>query len=230
MTPPRVVTSGLAIAICAVTSTTAFAQSMHGDEADEEDTELYVEARGGVSIVPNPQVRLALQAGAEQVGAIDVSNGYIGGGAVGVRFADSVRLEGEIMYRNNSVRSVGVPELSQASSGDFNSLVLATNAYYDLKGTKLGSAGLRPYVGAGLAYVQELDTDIVLPSRTAQFSGDELGFQLLAGVNLEWESGLRAGIGARWTSVSSARLRGALGELRSSYDPIALAASVGFRF
>ncbi len=109
-----------------------------------------------------------------------------------VRFAGSVRIEGEIMYRNNSVRSVGVPEFSQANAGDFNSVVLAANAFYDLKGTKLGSADLRPYAGAGLAYIQELDTDIVSPSRSAQFSGNGLGFQLLAGVNLEWESGLRA--------------------------------------
>lgn len=85
------------------------------------------------------------------------------------------------MYRNNSVRSVGVPEFSQANAGDVNSVVLAANAYYDPKGTKLGSADLRPYAGAGLAYIQELDTDIVSPSRSAQFSGNGLGFQLLAG-------------------------------------------------
>lgn len=230
MTLSRIATSGLAIAIYALTSPAAFAQNMQGGEADEDDTEFYIEARGGVSIVPNPQVRFTPQAGAEQAGRIDVSNGYLGGGAVGVRFADSVRIEGEIMYRNNSVRSVGVPEFSQANAGDFNSVVLAANAYYDLKGTKLGSAALRPYAGAGLAYIQELDTDIVSPSRSAQFSGNGLGFQLLAGVNLEWESGLRAGIGARWTSLSSTQLTGTLGQLRSDYNPVAVTASVGYRF
>jgi opacity protein-like surface antigen len=214
----------------AVAGLPTIAHAASDTETDRKGVEVYLEARGGLNILPRTTVTFNPQSPPAQQGQLRTRTGYAIGGAAGVRFADSIRLEGEVMYRANRLRSVTVPRFADNTGGDFNSLVLAANAYYDLPGANIGAARLRPYAGAGLAYVEEVDLDILNPNGNVQFSTSRLGFQLLTGVNFEWESGLRAGFGARWLSASSARLRGPLGEFRSSYRPVTLTASIGYRF
>jgi len=208
----------------------AFAQDNSNETGNKDNVEIYAEARGGLSILPNTTYNFSPSAGPAERGKANTEAGYVVGAAIGLRFNDSIRVEGEYLYRSNGLKSVALPTFSTANSGDFNSVVIGANALYDLKGTTVGAARLRPYFGAGLAYVQEVDTDIVSPTRSDQFSNDRIGYQLLAGVNLEWESGLRAGLGARYTSASSVKMQGPLGEIEANYRPIALTASIGYRF
>lgn len=191
----------------------------------------YVEARGGLNLLSDPTFAYTPTGGTKASGKASVGTGLLVGAAAGVRLQDRFRLEAEYLYRANSLSSVAVPQFAGVNDGDFNSVVIAANAYYDYGGWAVASGRLRPYVGVGLAYVQELDTDLKAPGRPAlQFSNDRFGYQLLAGANLEWTSGLYVGAGVRYTAAGKAKLTGSAGTLETDYKPIAVTASLGYRF
>lgn len=103
------------------------------------------------------------------------------GGGVGYDLDPDWSLELDYVYRSNDVDRATFGGTTAATNGDYASTVVSLSAL-----RRFGSDGpVRPYVGAGLAYVTEIDIDLVDGGGETSFSDSGLGAQLMVGV--EWE-------------------------------------------
>jgi opacity protein-like surface antigen len=231
MTPSRAFhasSARLAAALlCAsIAPSAAFAQRT----ATPDDAPWYVILTGGVSMVRDPSVTLG---GAS--GQFDVGSGTTFGGAVGRRFGDSLRGELEMSYRSNALKGASVRgiDASQAD-GDLAALFVMANVYYDFAPIQAGPARLRPYVGLGLGFAQEVDTDLQAGGAAAQFSGSRAAWQMALGVNWEYGSRWIAGVGLRYTDAGRVDMKGSgavAGQtLGLEYRALTASASIGYRF
>lgn len=103
------------------------------------------------------------------------------GGGVGYDLDPDWSLELDYVYRSNDVDRATFGGTTAATNGDYASTVVSLSAL-----RRFSSDGpVRPYVGAGLAYVTEIDFDLVDGGGETSFSDSGLGAQLMVGV--EWE-------------------------------------------
>ena len=195
-----------------------------------QDWGFYVNAIGGLSFLSNRTYDYDPVSGLPAEGNANIGSGYLFGGAVGFEPIENVRIEAEYIYRSNSLNSLGFAPFEDATGDDLASVTIFGNAYYDLVEFDTDWASFKPYVGAGLGLAQEIDTDIVTPDINAQFSGDGFTWQLMTGVNWYYDSGLFAGLGARYTNAGTLSLTGDNGTIRTKYDPFAVTLNVGYRF
>jgi OOP family OmpA-OmpF porin len=217
--PPRRAAALLLSLACG----TAFAQT-------PTDT-WYLGLFGGASIPGGVSASLGAAGG---TGNLDTKPGPIAGGAVGYRLSPDWRVEAEIAYRSNTLKSVGVPGLDRnPADADLASLMFMLNGYYDFAPITTSFAVVRPYVGLGIGIAQEVDADLSLGGRPAEFSGSRAAYQLLAGVNWHYRSRWSAGLGLRYTDAGTVDMtsdRAGAPALRTRYGGLAVTAGIGYRF
>ena len=136
------------------------------------DGDFYARVFGGFSNLSSTDV------GRDITGNTGFDTGYLAGAAFGYDYEGSpLRAELEFSYR-----SADSDTFAGGANGDFASTTLAVNGYYDF-GTSAGSRWT-PYVGAGLAYVTEIDFDITGGSAPGEYNDSGVfGYQLMAGAS-----------------------------------------------
>lgn len=217
----------------ALTTLLTCAISPTADAADGGDR-WYASIYGGSSLVGSSSARLSRSGQLDSSGALDSRPGLVTGGAVGLRLHPAWRVELEMTYRSNELKRVSVAGLDRNPvDGDLASLMYMANGYYDFAAWNTSFAAFRPYLGVGVGFAQEIDTDQTIGGSTVEFSGSRAAYQLLAGVNWHYRSRWSAGLGLRYTNAGSVKLdteRSGLGPLRVKYDGLALTAGLGYRF
>lgn len=198
--------------------------------APGDNSPWYVILNAGTSTVSDPAVTLG---GA--TGRFDVGSGLQWGGAFGRRLGDSLRGELEISYRSNTLQGASVRGIDASQpDGDLAALFLMANLYYDFAPVPVGPARLRPYVGLGLGFAQEVDTDLAVRGAEAEFSGSRLAWQLALGVNWDYGSRWIAGVGLRYTDAGRVDMSGSgvvSGQtLDLRYRALTASVSLGYRF
>lgn len=194
----------------------------------------YLTLNGGWSGIRDSSATLLPPGGTSTSGKLKLGSGNLFGGSIGYRINPSWRVEGELAYRSNSVKSTTVPGLDTTQNdGDLASLALMVNGLYDFEGWRTSFARFRPYVGAGLGWAQEIDTDLTIGGVKREFSGDRFAYQLLAGVNWYYRSGWFAGARLKWFDAGSVNLDAtlsSLGKLKVDYSGLSAELSLGYRF
>lgn len=181
---------------------------------------------GGASQIADPSARFGSQAG-----RLSLGSGTALGGSVAWRFAPAWRLEGEVLYRNNSVDASTVPGLDpQPGDADYASVALMANLLWDVGRWTVGPATLRPYVGLGIGRLQELDTDLRAGGQAVEFSGSGGARQGLIGLEWDYRSGWTAGVGLRWVDAGRVKLTGAAGTLEVDHRGWSGELRLGYRF
>ncbi|MEM1249351.1 MAG: porin family protein [Acidobacteriota bacterium] len=166
-------------------------------------------------------------AGPNGVFGADLEESFAFGVVGGYRFGNGLRLEGELLYRSSDVNRIEFPD-RRVEDGNYASLSLAANVYYDF----LRSRRLRPYVGLGVVWVEEVDIDLEEPGSERSFATDGSGAQFMAGV--QWD------VSRRWTLDLQLRTFDA-GEVEmeaedgpgvaiADYAPVDLQLGLRFRF
>ena len=157
----------------------------------------------------------------------DFGGGFGAGFAFGWTLSDEWLLEGEYLYQTNDNDRIVLPDASVVEEGNFASVVISANAYY-LFGDSERS--LRPYVGAGLGWVQEVDIDFETGGEEIEFETDDAGFQLMGG--LRWKVAKRWDLDfqARYFDAGRVKMTSSAGTVRADYAPLSLQANVAFRF
>jgi opacity protein-like surface antigen len=231
MTPPRFLphaTARLAVALLGASFAPSAALAQGAMNAGASPW--YGILNGGTSTVSDPSVTLG---GAS--GQFDVGSGMTYGGALGRRFGDAWRGELEISYRGNTLKGASLRgiDASQPDS-DLAALFMMANVYYDFAPIPAGPARLRPYLGLGLGFAQEVDTDVRVRGASAEFSGSGFAWQLAVGVNWDYGSRWIAGVGLRYTDAGRIDMAGSgagAGQtLDLRYRSFTALASIGYRF
>jgi opacity protein-like surface antigen len=161
----------------------------------------------------------------------DADNGYTMGAVFGREFDSRWRLEGEFRYRTNELSSVDLPDGSNISDGDFSSGALGLNGYWMFGET---DSNWRPFVGIGLAWMQEVDLDLAENPVNGSYSGDGAAWQLMGGVS--WSVSDRWGIDfeARYLDAGNVTMdaeRGPLGgTIQADYSVFEVTAEASWRF
>jgi opacity protein-like surface antigen len=136
--------------------------------------------------------------GADGDGQYD--SGWAAGLGLGYRYANGWSAEIDWEYRTNDVDKVRFPGRPSIDDGDLASSIVYLNGYYSL-----GSPGarFRPYVGAGLGWVQEIDLDL---GSTSYSSDGDIAWQLMGGVETALAAGWRMQGELRYSRVAGVDL------------------------
>lgn len=111
--------------------------------------------------------------------SVNVGGGFAAGAGVGYRFANNFAAELAWEYRSND-SEVDFDGGASFDDGNYASNTFFLNGYY-----YLASRGAwEPYLGLGLAWVQEIDIDLEGNGPEQSFSGDgDVGVQVFAGAS-----------------------------------------------
>ena len=188
---------------------------------------IYVRLFGGTSLLLDDTAQLS------GVGSSSVSfdPGFAWGGAVGYEVTRNISTELELVYRSGNVERFGNARVG--TGGDYASLTVIANVLYQLDGWNLGAGQrLRPFAGAGLGIVEEIDFDITGGARAGGYSDNgRLAVQLRGGLN--WELGRNWIVSSelRYFSVGTPKLGGQAGRtLEAGYETVDVIFGLAYRF
>ncbi len=153
-------------------------------------TGLYFEGFGGFSSLLNDGLTLNGKNYDASYGS-----GFLSGAALGYQWL-SFGLELEFFYRSNDVSSVS-RGLERFAGGDYASTNFFLNTQYTFGSIAGLAAVIRPYIGAGIGLMQEIDIDLPGTGAENLSSSWDLGIQALVG--LRWE------ISPHWSLFTEAR-------------------------
>ena len=217
--PRRTALAAGPVALCLLTGTNA--------QADGIVDRLYIELQAGSGWLYGNDVVIDDE-GTELESDVDFDLGLSGGGAVGIDINDNWRTELEYMYRSNDVDAFGGSEID-ADGGDFASVAIMANAEYRF-GTS--EQALRPYVGAGVGLIQEIDFDVEGGDDAGEFSDrGAFAFQFMAGADYSLNDSWSLGAELRYFDAGSVKLDGDGGrELEADYRLTSLLVGVRYSF
>ena len=154
------------------------------------------------------------------------------GGTFGYEFGNQWRGELELMYRRNEQSDpVTIDGLGSFDDGDFASLAITASALFDFNW--FSDPNITTYVGAGIAFIQEIDIDFETAGTETSFETDDIGLQLQAGARYRLGERWFVDAGVRYLIASDVELElpaDSSQTVTSDYDPLTLSVAVGWRF
>jgi outer membrane protein len=190
---PSVSGKAAAMAACLLLSAPAWAQGNY-----------YLRPHIGVSVVQDndfDQTGVATP-GAGGDGSYD--SGFAAGLAFGYRYGNGFSAELDWEYRSNGNDAIALSDGTSFREGDIASNIFYLNIYYTFD-QSFGK--LRPYVGAGIGWVQEIDLDLESGGVETSYSGDgDIAWQLMVGAETEVARNWRLQGELRYTRVAGVDL------------------------
>jgi len=164
-------------------------------------------------------------------GTAEFDGGFAAGATGGYRFNDNWRLEGEVLYRTNDLDTVDIPGVGTFTDGDYSSVAIGVNGLYDFN--LFGSDKTRAYVGAGVAWLQEIDIDFEENGVESSYSGDDIGFQVMLGARYDLSERWFLETDVRYFFASDIDMSAeddAVGTVVADYEPLSVTAGIGWKF
>ncbi|HYC13559.1 MAG TPA: OmpA family protein, partial [Stellaceae bacterium] len=207
-----------------------------GVQAGEQTRGWYVGPEGGWSMLADPKFT---DFGTNFT--FTPKEGYLFGGAVGYDFG-RVRIEGEIVYRDHGLRSVGfsnVPPIAQSAlgipasgsaplGGDISSMGFMGNVIYDI----FPHSTITPYIGVGIGGADLHLNDVRI--RSVQFANGgslQFAYQAIAGVKVAIGSSWSASIDYRYFATTDGAFSDPLGnQFKVPYATQNVMAGVAYHF
>lgn len=201
--------------------------------AQAETNRFYGKLSGGVTFLGDQDFKQTGVAGAGATGTGEYSEGWLAGGALGYRFTDNWAAELAWDYRTNGVDKTTFTDGTTFNDGDFASNIFFLNGYYRFD--PVMQTKFRPYLGAGIGWVQEIDMDLQNAGGTeTSYSADgEFAAQIIAGVEYPIAQNWDLSTELRYMNVSGIDLEQEGGNARINdvdYDPFTIAVGVTYNF
>jgi outer membrane protein W len=214
---------GIILTVSTLISNAAFA-----DDTGKWSVKLY----GGISTMGDQSIE---QTGVPGVtgatGTINSDNGFMAGGSVGYNYTNNLSVELAWDYRSNDSKT-NFSDRTSFNDGNFASNIFFVNGKYTFD--TIPQTNLRPYIGAGLGYVQEIDLDLVNGGVEYSYSkNNEMAYQFMTGITYTLTKKIDLDAGLRYVRVDSINLKreNGSGELRNvDYDPLSLAIGLSYKF
>lgn len=117
---------------------------------------------------------------------VQADSGFVAGLGIGYQYNNNISAELAWEYRTND-SSVKLDNGQNFASGDYASNIFMLNGFYHFN----SYGKWRPYVGAGIMLVQEIDIDLVDAGQETSFSADgDIGAQIFAGLDYQLSDNL----------------------------------------
>ncbi len=208
-------------AVATVTSTAVFAKEPAGS---------YINLYVGPSNLSSTNLSESRPApGGLVSGKATFSSGLGLGGAYGYRYGNGWAAEIQWDYRRHDLKNIGGSQID----GDFASNILFVNGYYRFD--KMGS--VRPFVGAGIGWAQEVDFDITRNGQSLSYSrSGGAAFQAIVGGEIDVSDRWSLVGDVRWTRVNSGTFKaenassGGVLTGKPKYQPVSLNLGVTYKF
>ena len=188
---------------------------------------IYLRLFGGASLLRNDNATLS----GVGSGSVDYNTGFAWGGAFGYDITRNISTELELVYRSANVRRFGNGNIG--TGGDYASLAVMGNALYQFDGWDLGRGQrLRPFAGAGLGFVQEIDFDITGGAGAGGYSrNNRFAWQVRGGLNWELSRNWILSSELRYFGVGTPTLNGPAGRtLEAGYNTFDVLFGLTYRF
>jgi outer membrane autotransporter protein len=169
------------------------------------------------------------------IGAVDgsadaqISGGFASGLNIGYSYNEHWSAELGWEYRSND-SEVSLADGQRFTEGNYASNSFFLNGIYSFD----SSRSWRPYLGAGLSWIQEIDIDLETAGSELSYSGDgDSGFQLFAGLDYQFDSRWSVLGEVRYSSIGDIEL---IGENTSGtftgldYNPVSFQIGLNYRF
>ncbi len=142
----------------------------------------------------------------------EYSAGLVSGAALGYEFDSNWSVEADWTYRSGEIDSIGSGG-AVASGGDYASVAVTANVVYSFE----QQGPWRPYVGAGVGVLEEIDADLE-PSGGEVSDSGALAYQLFAGVGWRATDALEVTLEGRYLGTSGVELEGGGQSFEADYD------------
>lgn len=204
------------------------AQAAHAEEKN-----FYGKLSGGFSILGDQNFSQSGVASAGATGTGEYSGGWVAGTALGYRITDNWAAELAWDYRNNGTDKTSFSDGTSFNEGDFASNIIFLNGYYRFN--PVMNTKIRPYLGAGIGWVEEIDMDLQNAggTETSYSSENEFAGQIMAGIEYPIAQNWDFSSEIRYTNVSNINLKQENGNGRINnvdYDPVTVAVGVTYNF
>jgi OOP family OmpA-OmpF porin len=200
----------------------------------EDASDYYAKLYGGATILSDKTFNQtgvpSVAAGARGTTSLDAGWGF--GGAIGYNINNNVSTELAWDYMTNGATTKFTDGTQFSGDGDFSSSILFVNGIY--KFDPVTTHQIRPYLGVGLGYVDEIDLDMKRNGVETSYSTDgEFAWQAIAGVEYPLNNKWSLNADARYVNVSSLDLKNeaGTGTLKNvDYNPTSLMFGVTYKF
>ena len=195
---------------------------------DSDKGRRYIKLYGGTNFIGDKSYNQTEVAAAGTIGNSSFDTGMMTGAAVGYFFTDHTAAEISWDYRRNESDSNTFSDGTNFSSGDYASNIFFLNGFYHFD--RIIESKLRPYLGAGLGYVEEIDLDLEAGSYS---SGGELATQLIAGTSYFLSNSWDLNADVRYVRASSMNLdqENGAGTIKGiNYNHITLSVGAVYKF
>lgn len=196
----------------------------------DDKTGRYVEATFGLNTLADTDYDVFLD-GTSGSGEASFDGSFGAGGAVGYRFDNGFSIEGEYLYRRVELDSVDLGAVGVFSDGDFANTQINVNGFYHLE--DLFDSAIEPYVGVGLAYITEIDSDLEQNSEELEFESDEFALEVMAGARYQVLERGFIDVGIRYLALGGVTLESTANSadtIDADYNPLMVTASFGWKF
>jgi outer membrane protein len=200
----------------------------------EESNNFYGKLYGGTTFMSDKKFDQTgvsgVEAGARGTTSLDAGWGF--GGALGYNINDNISTELAWDYMTNGATTKFTDGTKLDGDGDFSSSIFFVNGIY--KFNPITSHKIRPYLGAGVGYVDEIDLDTKKNNIETSYSTDgELAWQAIAGVEYPLNNKWSLNGDVRYVNVSSLDLKNesGTGTLKNvDYNPTSLMLGITYKF
>ncbi len=199
-------------------------------EPASAENDWYVRAAGGLSWIDDDDSTDLTDGNGTQNADASFNAGYTVAAAIGRWFHPRWRADLEWAYRSNDNDDIRLADGRRANDGNFASSALSLNGYYHFSdGREIGR--ISPYVGAGIAWVNEIDIDLEgLGGEYEDLEDDGFGVQIMGGVSYRQTQRLRWDGEIRWMYFDEADLENGANVKLESVDYNPLTVSIGFSY
>ncbi|GEA13272.1 porin family protein [Alteromonas sp. KUL49] len=160
---------------------------------------------------------------------VKLGEGFNAGLSTGFYYNENVGVELGWEYRTNSSETLIASNMIYPE-GNYASNTFFLNGLYQFDVNQRW----KPYVGAGVVWVQEIDIDLESNGNELSYSGDsDIGYQAMLGVNYHMSDTWSAQFEARYLSLSDVELSGetTVGAISGlDYEPITLQLGLVYKF
>ena len=162
-------------------------------------------------------------------GEASLDMGSVVGLAAGYRFNRNFAADLDYAYRSNDIDTIkGRGGTPIADGGDLASVAIMANGYYYFDVSETWS----PYIGLGLGFLQEIDSDVQLTGVNSQtdLEDEVFAWQAMVGAELPIDQKWRLYGEGRFMAAPSPELSNSNGSYSVDYNNLSLIVGVGYQF